>query len=146
MIIIADTNILISASLQSNGNLYSILTSRFSTIDFVVPEFALTEIKRHKERICKDSKIHIKIFQANLETILEAIHILPDTEVNNSHILTAENLTKDVDIDDTIFIAFSLALDSMVWTGDLKLYKRLRKIGFKNIITTKELTQIIKGL
>jgi predicted nucleic acid-binding protein len=66
-------------------------------------------------------------------------------EISNQHFLDAQELTKQIDVNDTTFVAFSISFKSFFWTGDLKLYKALRRKAFNNIITTKELKQIIKG-
>ncbi len=74
------------------------------------------------------------------------MNLLSSKELNKEIIIKANELTADIDKKDTIFLAFSLALDSLLWTSDLKLYKALRRKSFRNIITTKELKQIIKGI
>jgi hypothetical protein len=42
--------------------------------------------------------------------------------------------------------SFALALNSLGWTGDRKLPNGVKRKGFTNIISTKELKDIIKGL
>jgi predicted nucleic acid-binding protein len=74
------------------------------------------------------------------------MNLLSYKELNKEIIIKANELTEDIDKKDTIFVAFSLALDSLLWTSDLKLHKALRRKSFRNIITTKELKQIIKGI
>lgn len=146
MIIIVDTNIIISACLDSNSDLYHLITSSFNKIDFVTPEFSLKEIITHQENICKKSRKNIAIFKTNLLATLNCITVLSDDELTESDIENAENFTRQIDIDDTIFIAFALALNSLLWTGDRKLLNGVKRNGFTNIISTKELKDIIKGL
>ena len=78
--------------------------------------------------------------------MLSSLNTLNYQELNKDIIINAKNLTDNIHKKDTIFIAFSLALDSLFWSGDIKLYKALKRKGFANIITTKEFKQIIKGL
>jgi predicted nucleic acid-binding protein len=146
MIIIIDTNILISASLDNKSELYHLITSEFLKLDFVIPEYALEEINAHKIRICTKAKKEIKQFENNLFILLKTITVLSINEISNTDFLTAEKLTKQIDIKDATFVAFSISFNSLLWTGDLKLYKALRRKSFNNIITTKELKQIIKGI
>lgn len=146
MTLIIDSNILISAALNAESELYKLITTLFLKIDFVTPEFSLLEIKLHKKRICKNAKLETKEFDINLTNLLSNIILLPDEEVSDQEIQKAESFTKAVDLKDTIFVAFSLALDALIWTGDLKLYKALRKKGFRNIITTTDLKSILKGI
>ncbi len=146
MTILVDSNIIISACLDSKSELFKIIITPYSNLDFATPHFALKEIIRNQEGICRKLKKSLNLFQNNLSVLLEYLFILPDEDLSNNNIIEAENYTASVDIDDTIFIAFSMALDLLLWTGDLQLRKTLKKKGFKNIIITKELKQIIKGL
>jgi predicted nucleic acid-binding protein len=58
MIIIVDTNIIIiSACLNKQSDLFTLLKSSKHKIDFVLPEYALEEINDHKVRVCYKSKL-----------------------------------------------------------------------------------------
>jgi predicted nucleic acid-binding protein len=48
-------------------------------------------------------------------------------------------LTKDIDEDDTPFIALGIELNAKLWTGDKVLSKGLAKKGVDIIITTADL-------
>jgi predicted nucleic acid-binding protein len=146
MTIIVDTNIIISASLNARGELFQILTDTYKDLDFATPDFALKEIVKHQTEICKKLKRSLLVFQNNLSVLLNHLIILPDNDLSEINMQEAETLTASIDIDDTIFVAFAIALDSLLWTGDMKLYKALRRKRFTNVILTKELKQILKGL
>lgn len=146
MIIIVDTNIIISACLNKQSDLFTLLKSSKYKIDFFLPEYALEEINNHKVRVCYKSKVDLNLFNENLFDLIRFMNLLSYKELNKEIIIKANELTADIDKKDTIFVAFSLALDSLLWTSDLKLYKALRRKSFRNIITTKELKQIIKGI
>jgi predicted nucleic acid-binding protein len=146
MIIIVDTNIIISACLNKQSDLFNLLKSSDRKINFVLPEYALEEINNHKVRVCYKSKVDLNLFNENLFDLIRFMNLLSYKELNKEIIEKANELTEDIDKKDTIFVAFSLALDSLLWSSDLKLYKALRRKSFNNIITTKELKQIIKGI
>ncbi len=146
MIVIVDTNIIISACLDSRSELYKFLTTNYPKLDFTSPDFAIEEIIHHQTEICLKSRKSLVLFQHNLAVLLEHLLILKSDDLLNTDILEAESFTSTIDIDDTIFVAFAMALDSLLWTGDLKLYKALRRKKITNVILTKELKQILKGL
>jgi predicted nucleic acid-binding protein len=146
MTILVDSNIIISACLEPKSELFKIITTPYSHLDFATPHFALKEIIKNQDGICRKMKRSLELFQNNLSVLLDRLLILPDEDLSNKNIIEAESFTASIDIDDTIFIAFSMALDLLLWTGDLKLRKALKSKGFKNVIITKELNQIIKGL
>jgi predicted nucleic acid-binding protein len=57
--------------------------------------------------------------------------------------LEADRLTAGVDANDISFVALTLQKKAWLWTGDKKLIKHLRGLGFDNILTTAELYEIL---
>jgi len=145
MIVIIDANIIISGIINPYGPIPEILLQN-PGIDFIVPDYALEEIALHKLRICKETNTPAPFFDKLLEKLLSQGLVFSSDSINAAHIEKAGKLTLSVDRKDTLYIAFCLALDGMLWTGDLKLYKGLRRKGFHNIITTSELKEILKGM
>ena len=146
MIVIVDTNILISACLKPEGKISRLLNTANNKIDFLIPEFALSELNDHLARITEQTNTDSDLFLLNLSVIVEKAVIYPDHSVSNQDLTSAEKLTKNIDIDDTIFVAFAIAMDSLLWTGDLKLYRALKKKKFNQVLLTRDLENIIKGL
>jgi len=146
MTVITDTNILISACLNEESESFKILNTLSPTIDFVIPDYALAEIEKHKRSICESTGRNIDIFNKLLIQCCINGMVISVADISTEHFSLAEQLTKNVDINDKAFVAFSVAFEALIWTGDLKLSHGLKRIGFKNIISTKELKDIIKGL
>lgn len=76
MIIIVDTNIIISACLDSKSDLYNLIASSFNKIGFVTSEFSLKEIITYQENVCKKSRKNITILKTNLPATLNCINVL----------------------------------------------------------------------
>lgn len=53
--------------------------------------------------------------------------------------LSAEEITKEIDIDDIDFVALTRFLKATLWTGDKALYNGLKKLNFKKLLNTTEL-------
>ncbi len=53
--------------------------------------------------------------------------------------LASEKITKEIDIDDTDFVALTKFLKATLWTGDKVLYNGLKKFEFKKLLNTTEL-------
>jgi predicted nucleic acid-binding protein len=51
-----------------------------------------------------------------------------------------------VDQFDIPYLALSLEFDCMLWTGDRRVFKGLRKRGFMNVVDTHELLRLRDGL
>ena len=64
------------------------------------------------------------------------IHFISDEFIPKENLITADELTKDVDFDDVLFVALSLHLNCKLWTGDKALMKALIAKGFKRFVTT----------
>ncbi len=146
MVVVVDANILISACLKINGRLANLIFSNTSKINFVIPEFVLSEIKENEAKIYNSGKIARSEFNQNLLFILSELLIIKDDEITDSIFKQSFELTKNIDPKDTIFIALAISLDALLWTGDLKLLHGVKKKGFNKIITTLDFEQILKGL
>jgi len=81
MVIILDANILITAALNIDGPYSKLLLDKASFIEFVVPEFIFTEIKKHELRICNNNQEKINRLNKNLLLLLPQILISNDDEV-----------------------------------------------------------------
>ena len=138
MTVIVDTNILISACLNEESDIFKILTTLSQTIDFVIPDYALAEIDKHKKAICESTGRNIVIFDKLLNQCCDNCSVISVADISTEYFILAEQLTKNVDINDVAFVAFSIAFEALIWTGDLKLNRGLKRIGFKNIISTKK--------
>ena len=74
-----------------------------------------------------------------IESLYTKIHFIEEELIPKGSIITADELTRDVDHDDVIFVALSIQLKSKLWTGDKVLMNSLKQKGFKKFITTTEL-------
>ena len=83
MRLVANTNRIIAALIKNSAS-RKILTS--PEFQFLVPDFSLEEISRHKEEICKKSGLSAKSFDTLLGLLFSSIEIVPLSE--NLRILT----------------------------------------------------------
>src|SRR5215217_6299563 len=115
MIIIIDANILISGIINPYGQITKLIYFKPSEIDFVIPEYALEEIARHKIRICKETKTSLSQFEQILDALLANILRFSTDSIDLSDIQIAENLTSSIDIKDIWYIAFAISLEALLW-------------------------------
>jgi predicted nucleic acid-binding protein len=146
MIVVVDANIIISGIINPKGIIPYLLFTSNDRIDFVAPQFVVEEIQLHQAKICRAANISIAIFKSLFNAIKQQLFIFSDDMIDVEHLNKALLLTKTIDEKDTIYVAFTIALDALLWTGDLKLKNALRKKGFENAVSTKQLQQIINGL
>ena len=137
--IIVDTNIVFSALLNVNSRIGQILINGKNHFDFYSPEYVRHEIFRHKKKIISIGKLSENEFLETYELILKNITILNHSIIPAEIYRNAESICRDIDIDDTIFVAVSDFTKGILWTGDLRLLNGLSKKGFKQAIRTDDL-------
>lgn len=137
--IVVDSNILFSAILNVHSNIGQLLINGRGHYEFYAPKYARTEILEHQDKIKKIAHLDDDGFFELYEVVLKNVIVL------NHSILPAKDLEKayayceQIDVDDTIFVAFSEYLNCELWTGDKKLITGLEAQGFKNCISTEQL-------
>ncbi len=138
MIIIADSNIFISALITPKGIVASVLAEK-SQIQFFAPSYVIDEVKAHVEKIALLAEKNKKVIWSDFKNLLKGIEIVNVSDIPDQHILQAENIVKDIDIKDAIFVALHLYKKHKIWTGDNTLVHALKEKGYNFCVTTAEL-------
>ncbi len=131
--IIVDSNIIFSALLTADSSFLSIISD--DSKKFASPYFLFIEMFKHKEKILKYSKIKEQDLLITLDLLLSYIRFVPIEILSKSSRAIAYDLCKDIDENDSIFVALTLEMDGHLWTGDKKLIAGLQKKGFNKFYT-----------
>ena len=146
MTIIVDANILISALINPSGKEASIILDNNAKVEFIAPDIIYTEVLAKKNKIIAGSH-HTEItFEKSRLLLFSPITVLSVDKFDPDVLKVAEELTYSIDKKDTQYIAISIFLEGLLWTGDLKLLRALKRKGYNQIITTSDFEQILKGL
>ncbi len=137
--IIVDTNIVFSAFLNIDSKISQILINGFHQYEFYAPEYIRYEILEHQSKIKKLARLSDDEFIETYELVMRNIKVLNHKIVPFSVYEFAKKLCYEIDIDDTIFIAFTEFLEGKLWTGDKKLINGLEQKGYLNWVTTEVL-------
>lgn len=121
MKVVVDTNILFSAILNSQSWIGQVLLKSDKSVKFYSPKYLQTEILQHFERIEKLTKLPEDEIKELIEILYSRIHFLSEEFIPKEILIKAEELTKNIDYDDAIFVALSIHLKAKLWTGDKKL-------------------------
>jgi len=138
MIVIADSNIFISSIYTPYGITADILTSK-NNIQFLSPDFVLDEIRNHLSEIAEKSGKSKREIAVILKKITAKVVFYSADEIPESQIKKAIEIVRDIDIDDTFFVALHLHTKHKLWTGDKMLINGLKKKGYDICITTAQL-------
>ncbi len=119
MKVVVDTNIVFSAILSRESKIARILFQN-SEIKFYSTNLLLAEIKRHRGKIMKLSSYTEEEFEQINNYINSRIIFIDVRIIPRSFYTFSENLTSDIDINDTEFIALTECIGARLWTGDKK--------------------------
>jgi predicted nucleic acid-binding protein len=125
--------------LNINSRISQVLLNGFKYFDFYAPEYIKTELIEHKSRIKTIGKLDEERFLELYALIMRNIRILNHSIIPKEFYQNALDICKDIDIDDTAFIATNDFVRGRLWSGDKKLLNGLTNKGYKRIITTNEI-------
>jgi predicted nucleic acid-binding protein len=97
------------------------------------------EIEKHKNKLLKISKLTPKQLDESSYQLFKRITFINESLIPEKTWKQAEKLVENFDVDDTDFVALTKHVKGYLWTGDKVLYNGLKKLDFKNVITTSEL-------
>ena len=144
MKLIVDTNIVFSTLLNPHSIVGEILMNVQDDVTFFAPELLKEELARYHLKIATYSRLGEKDLADIEQLILSRITLVTEASINEPSWAQAFALTKNIDEDDTPFIALAIELDAKLWTGDKVLLKGLLKKGADMIITSADLKKLIK--
>ena len=104
------------------------------------------ELDEHYERILKISGLHQSDFELLKSEILSRCSIAASRFISDEILLKAYHLVEKYDKNDVAFVATTIYLNALLWSGDKKLLTGLRKERFMEIISTRDLVAISGGL
>jgi predicted nucleic acid-binding protein len=136
---VTDANVLFSCLLSGNEKYKRV----FKECRLYLPDFALSEIQEHQSEILAKTKIPASDLRSYTLAIFDALIVVPNFLISNQSYLSAFRLCKDIDEDDTAYLALSIEFDITLLSNDRILVEGLRRKGFTNVITLTELFDIL---
>ena len=128
MLIVIDTNIIFSLLLGKNREMRD--TFLDPTNIFYAPNYVIGELFEKKEKIMRCSALsEVGIYEL-FHRILSKIKFVAEDFVSSEHKFQAFALCHGIDEDDIPFIALTLQLNAVFWTGDKKLKNYLKEQNF----------------
>lgn len=142
MIVIADSNILISGLYNPKGTISKILKTK-SKIQFLAPDYLFEEVEEHLSEIMLYTGKTKNYIQKELNELSAKISVINLESVSMENKRKSIELTYDIDIDDAPFVSLHFHTGHKIWTGDKILIKGLLNKGFDICITTEELKKML---
>lgn len=130
MTIIVDTNIVFSALVNKNSKIATFLLEPNQAL--VMPKFGFVELFKHKEKICTVSKHSQDEILEILYELMRHIDFFDENSISDNALKGAWELVRDIDPKDMLFVALTLEVEGLLWTGDTKLSTGLKSKGFNS--------------
>ncbi|HOP05316.1 MAG TPA: PIN domain-containing protein [Tenuifilaceae bacterium] len=143
MRIVVDTNIAFSAILNTDSKIARIILQPKNRTNFYSTEQLSREIEEHKHKIKKISGYSTFELDRITTLITNKIRFINLKLIPKESYQYAEYLARDIDIDDSEFIALTEHIKGKLWSGDKYLQKGLINKGWNKFITTEELFERI---
>ena len=98
--------------------------------EFFAPFFLIAELFEHKERILRATRLTEPDLVDAFHRLTESIVFVREAVIPMGTWFEAHRLCRNVDPDDTAYLALALHLDALLWTEDAVLKDGLRAQGF----------------
>jgi len=129
--IIVDTNILFSTLLGKNKKFRDIILLQ-ENVSLYSCKYAIVELFKYKEKIQKYSTFNEDEILELLYNLLKKIHLFDENTLTEESLQKAFDLCIDIDEKDIPFVAVTIELDGLLWTGDKELKNGLESKGFNS--------------
>jgi len=139
MKIVVDTSVFISALISPKGINAEILMNPIFHFEKYSSYYLVVEIFKHKNKILKYSKLTENELLEQVYNLLKNIRLINENQISKNIWEKSFELAKDIDENDTAFIALTEYTNGKLWSLDKKLKNGLKAKGYTKIIETKEL-------
>ncbi|MEO6728783.1 MAG: PIN domain-containing protein [Candidatus Dojkabacteria bacterium] len=143
MRVVVDTNIAFSAILNSNSRISKIILQPKSKLNFYSTDQLAYELAEHWNKLKRISKYSDIDLHKAVSLITSKIRFINVELIPKNIFNKAEQLTRDIDIDDTEFVALTEHVRGKLWTGDKELLRGLRRKNWDKLVTTEDLYKLI---
>lgn len=126
--VIVDTNIVFSALVNKNSNIATLLLR--SEQPLLIPKYGFVELFKYKEKICAVSKHSEDEVLELLYELIRHIDFFDENSISVEALQKAWALVRDVDAKDLLFVALTIEMGGLLWTGDNQLKIGLESRGF----------------
>jgi len=133
MLLVVDTNVLISAAIARGHTLDLIYSNR---LGLITPEFTKVELLKHGKEIAQKAELAEQELKALFETLFRRIEVASHEEYAS---FKQQAIDLSPDPNDWPFFALALKEKTSIWSNDSKL-KNQKQIP---VLDTAELTRLI---
>ena len=142
MIIVVDSNVIVSAILNKNSMIGQLLIFGRRYFEFHAPNFLKSEIKKHKAKLLAMSKLSEDEFDQLRDELFECLTFISEEQIPYEFWHNAIPIVRDIDMDDIAFVALTDYMEAKLWTGDKRLLEGMEQRAYTKGISTENLHQL----
>lgn len=142
MKVIVDTSIFMSALISPQGIYAEILMNPIFKFEKYSSYYLVVEIFKHKDKILKYSKLSESELVEQVYNLLKNVTLINEDQIPKEIWQDSYEWTKDVDENDTAFVALTEHINGKLWSLDKKLTNGLIGKGYQKVISTAEVKDI----
>ena len=101
---------------------------------FFAPRYLYVELFKHKDRLLKSSQLREADLLEALQALLSRLEFVGEANIPVGTWSKAYQLCREVDENDTPYVALCLHLEARLWTVDLELKTGLAARGFDRFV------------
>lgn len=143
MKVVVDTNIVFSAILNPQSNIGQILLNKDNKLQFYSVNYLLIELNNHKLKLSNLAKIDLNLIEKYIDFFTSKITFIYENEIPELIVIDSFELVKEIDPNDSLFVALAKFKDAKIWSGDKKLINGLLSKNYNNYITTNQILDFL---
>ncbi len=131
---IVDANVIFSAVISGK----EVYVDAFTANSIFIPDFALDELQKYQTLLLEKTKLtpgQLRNFSLRL---FSKLTVVPNFLISTSNYLHAFNLCKDIDENDTPYLALAIEFDLDLISKDEQLVQGLRQKGYLKVLSLQE--------
>jgi predicted nucleic acid-binding protein len=127
--VVVDANIAFKALVSQRGDLRDRLDPT-ANAKFYSPGYLFVELFKHKSRLTRATGLTEDELLDALQALVSRVEFINEANISVGVWMEAHRLCKEVDEDDTPYVALTLHLGGRLWTEDAALKQALGAKGF----------------
>lgn len=145
MKIVVDTNVVFSALVNPGSTITDLIFNYNERFIFYSPETMHVELERHRKKLIEVSQITEGEKDELLYLLGRKIEIIHLDYLSPQSWKRALQYVQRIDEFDAPFLALTIELSGILWTGDKKLVNGLIRQGFEDVVSTHDLVKNSKN-
>lgn len=119
------------------------MLNKDNKLQFYSVNYLLIELNNHKLKLSNLAKIDLNLIEKYIDFFTSKITFIDENEIPELIVIDSFELVKEIDPNDSLFVALAKFKDAKIWSGDKKLINGLLSKNYNNYITTNQILDFL---